>query len=131
MSFTQFFENLSHEINDDRSGRRARIHEIRTDVGNFLDTFRSHQKQMAREIKQKAKELKRKLRGDDKARVKEFHEMMGDIRTRIGGIFSFTHNMLGDLAADLRRGGEIFRGNSTASFPKESKKKRGSRGHSD
>ena len=135
MSFTQFFENLTHEINDSRTGRRARIQEIRTDVENFLDTFRSNHKQMA-------KEQKRKLRSDDKARVKAAHEMMGEIRARIGGIFSHTHDLLGgfkrehqdmakglreqlhDFADDLRRGGEIFRGDSAASFPKESRKKK-------
>lgn len=135
MSFTQFFENLSHEINDSRTGRRARIQEIRTDVGNFLDTFRSDHRRMA-------KEQKRKLRSDDKARVKAAQELMGEIRTRIGGIFSFTHDLLGafkcehqdmakglrgqlhDFADDLRRGGEIFRGNGAASFPKESRKKK-------
>ena len=142
MGFTQFFENLTHEIDDSRTGRRARIQEIRTDVENFLDTFRSNRKQMARELKHDAKELKRKLRGDDKARVKAAHELMGEIRTRIGGIFSFTHDLLGgfrrehqdmarklrgelhDLASDLRRGGEIFRGNSPTSSPKESQKKK-------
>lgn len=124
MSFTQFFENLSHEINDSRAGRRARFQEIRTDVENFLDTFRSNRKHMARELKHDAKELKRKLRGDDKARFKAAHEMMGEIRARIGGIFSATHGMLRDLADDLHRGGEIFRGNSAASTPKESRKKK-------
>jgi len=135
MSFTQFFENLSHEINDSRTGRRTRIQEIRTDVENFLDKFRSDHQHMA-------KEQKRKLRSDDKARVKAAHEMMGEIKTRIGGIFSFTHDLLGafkrdhqnmakglreqlhDFADDLHQGGEIFRGNSSASFPKESKKKK-------
>jgi len=135
MSFTEFFENLTHEINDSRTGRRTRIQEIRTDVENFLDKFRSDHKQMA-------KEQKRKLRSDDKARVKAAHEMMGEIRERVGGIFSFTHDLLGafkrehqdmakglreqlhDFADDLRRGGEIFRGDSAASFPKESRKKK-------
>ncbi len=135
MSFTQFFENLSHEIDDSRTGRRARIQEIRTDVENFLDTFRSDHRRMA-------KEQKKKLRSDDKARVKAAHELMGEIRARIGGIFSFTHDLLGgfkrehqhmakglreqlhDFADDLRRGGEIFRGNSAASTPKESRKKK-------
>ena len=133
MSFTEFFENLSHEINDSRTGRRARIQEICTDVENFLDKFRSDHQQMA-------KEQKRKLRSDDKARVKAAHEMMGEIRTRVGGIFSFTHDLLGDFkrehqtmakklrgelgdyAEDLHRGGEIFRGNSAAFFPKEGPK---------
>jgi hypothetical protein len=115
MSFTEFFENLSQEINDSRTGRRARIQEICTDVENFLDKSRSARQQMA-------KELRRKLKTDDKARVKAAHELMGELRTRIGGIFSSTHNMLNDFAADLRRGGEIFRGNSAASFRKESSK---------
>ena len=79
---------------------------------------------MARELKHDARELKRKLRGDDKARVKAAHELMGEIRTRIGGIFSLTHGMLHDLADDLRRGGEIFRGNGATSPPKESRKKK-------
>lgn len=136
MSFTEFFENLSHEINDARTGRmagvekiRSRVGEIRTDVENFLDTFRSQHQQVAKELKQNAKELKRKLRSDDKARVKAAHELMGEIQTRIGGIFSFTHGLLHNLAEDLHRGGEIFRGNSAAFFPregfsKESKKKK-------
>ena len=131
MSFTQFFESLSHEINDSRAGRRAgiegikaHIQEIRGNVEDFLDTFRSKHKQMARALKHEAKDLRRKLGGDDKARVKAAHEMMGEIRTRIGGIFSDTHGMLRDLADDLHRGGEIFRGNSAASFPKESRKKK-------
>ena len=126
MSFTEFFENLSHEINDARTGRmagvekiRSRVGEIRTDVENFLDTFRSQHQQVAKDLKQKAKELKRKLKTDDKARVKAAHEMMGEIQTRIGGIFSFTHGLLHNLAEDLHRGGEIFRGNSAAFFPKE------------
>ncbi len=135
MSFTEFFENLSHEINDSRAGRRGRIQEIRTDVENFLDKFRSDHQHIA-------KEQKRKLRSDDKARVKAAHELMGEIRTRIGGIFSHTHDLLGafkrehqdmakglreqlrDFADDLRRGGEIFRGNGAASIPKESRKKK-------
>jgi hypothetical protein len=68
--------------------------------------------------------------------------MMGEIQTKIGGIFSFTHDLLGafrrdhqdmakglraelhDFASDLHRGGEIFRGNSAASSPKESRKKK-------
>jgi hypothetical protein len=112
MSFTEFFENLSQEINDSRTGRRARIQEICTDVENFLDKFRSDRQQMA-------KELKRKLKSDDRARVKAVHELMGEIRGRIGGIFSSTHDMLNAFGADLRRGGEIFRGNSAAFFPKE------------
>ena len=142
MSFTQFFESLSHEINDSRAGRRARFQEIRTDVEDFLDTFRSKRKQMAKDLKHDARELRRKLRGDDKARVKAAHEMMGEIRTRIGAIFSHTHDLLGafkrehqdmakglreqlhDFASDLRRGGEIFRGNSASSSPKESRKKK-------
>ena len=131
MSFNQFFENLSHEINNSRAGRRAgiegikaHIQEIRGNVEDFLDTFRSKHKQMARVLKHEAKDLRRKLGGDDKARVKAAHEMMGEIRTRIGGIFSATHGMLRDLADDLRRGGKIFRGNSAASFPKESRKKK-------
>ncbi len=131
MSFTQFFENLSHEINDSRAGRRAgiegikaHIQEIRGNVENFLDTFRSKHKQMARVLKHEAKDLRRRLRGDDKARVKAAHEMMGEIQARIGGIFSATHGMLRDLADDLHRGGEIFRGNSAASSPKESRKKK-------
>ena len=131
MSFTQFFENLSHDINGSRAARnadmqgiRAHIQEMRGNVENFLDTFRSKRKQMAKDLKHDAKELKRKLRGDDKARIKAAHEMMGEIRTRIGGIFSLTRGMLHDLAADLRRGGEIFRGNSAASSPKESRKKK-------
>ncbi len=131
MSFNQFFESLSHEINDSRAGRRAgiegikaHIQEIRGNVEDFLDTFRSKHKQMARALKHEAKDLRRKLGGDDKARVKAAHEMMGEIRTRIGGIFSATHGMLRDLADDLHRGGEIFRGNSAASFPKESRKKK-------
>ena len=119
MSFTEFFENLSQEINDGRTGRRARIQEIKTSVEDFLDTFRSDHQQMARGIKQKAKDLKRKLRTDDKARVKAAHELMGEIRGRIGGIFSSTHDLLNAFGADLRRGGEIFRGNSAAFFPKE------------
>lgn len=124
MSFTEFFENLTHEINDSRTGRRARFQEIRTDVENFLDTFRSKRKQMAKDLKHEAKDLRRRLRGDDKTRVKAAHEMMGEIQTKIGGIFSATHGMLRDLADDLHRGGEIFRGNSAASFPKESRKKK-------
>ena len=131
MSFTQFFENLSHDINGSRAARnadmqgiRAHIQEMRGNVENFLDTFRSKRKQMAKDLKHDAKELKRKLRGDDKARIKAAHEMMGEIQTRIGGIFSATHGMLRDLADDLHRGGEIFRGNSAASFPKESRKKK-------
>ena len=126
MSFTEFFENLSHEINDARTGRmatvekiRSRVGEIRTDVENFLDTFRSQHQQVAKDLKQKAKELKRKLKTDDKARVKATREMMGEIQTRIGGIFSFTHGLLHNLAEDLHRGGEIFRGNSAAFFPRE------------
>lgn len=131
MSFNQFFENLSHEINNSRAGRRAgiegikaHIQEIRGNVEDFLDTFRSKHKQMARALKHEAKDLRRKLGGDDKARVKAAHEMMGEIRTRVGGIFSATHGMLRDLADDLHQGGEIFRGNSAASFPKESRKKK-------
>jgi len=99
---------------------RSRVGEIRTDVENFLDTFRSQHQQVAKDLKQKAKELKRKLKTDDKARVKATHEMMGEIQTRIGGIFSFTHGLLHNLAEDLHRGGEIFRGNSAAFFPRES-----------
>ena len=135
MSFTQFFENLSHEINDEQTGRRAsireiktRVQEVKTSVENFLDSLRSDHQQMAKDLKQKAKELKRKLKTDDKARVKAAHELMGEIRTRIGGIFSFTHDLLHDVANDLHRGGEIFRGHSAASFrkesPKESKRKK-------
>jgi len=136
MSFVGFFEDLSHEINDARTGRmasvekiRSRVGEIRTDVENFLDTFRSQHQQMAKDLKQKARELKRKLKSDDRARVKAAHELMGEIRGRIGGIFSSTHDMLNAFGADLRRGGEIFRGNSAAffpreGFPKESRKKK-------
>lgn len=142
MSFAQFFENLTHEINDSRTGRRAMIQEIKANMENFLDMCRSNRRQMAREIKQKAKELRRKLRSDDKARVKAAHEMMGEIRARVGGILSLTHDLLGafrrehqhmakglreqlhGFADDLHRGGEIFRGNSEASAPKESKKKK-------
>ena len=90
----------------------------------FLETFRSKHKQMARALKHDAKDLKRRLRGDDKARVTATHEMTGEIRTRIGGIFSMTNGMLHDLAADLHRGGEIFRGNSVISSTKESKRKK-------
>src|SRR3989338_11337323 len=131
MSFTQFFESLSHEINDSRAGRRAgiegiktHIQEIRGNVKDFLDTFRSKHKQIARVLKHEAKDLRRKLGGNDKARVKAAHELMGEIQTRIGGIFSATHGMLHDFADDLERGGDIFRGNSAASFPKESRKKK-------
>lgn len=131
MSFTQFFEALSHDINGSRAARnagmqgiRAHIHELRGNVENFLDTFRSKHKQMARALKHEARDLRKRLKGDDRARVKAAHEMMGEMRTRIGGIFSLTRSMLGDLAADLRRGGEIFRGNSAASSPKESRKKK-------
>ena len=136
MSFVGFFEDLSHEINDARTGRmasvdkiRSRVGEIRTDVENFLDIFRSQHQQMAKDLKQKARELKRKLKSDDRARVKAAHELMGEIRGRIGGIFSSTHDMLNAFGADLRRGGEIFRGNSAAffpreGFPKESRKKK-------
>ena len=76
MSFTAFFEDLSGQINNLRAGRKdaleacqARVEELRTNVDNFLDTFRSDHKQMA-------KEQKKKLRSDDKARVKAAHELM-------------------------------------------------------
>lgn len=131
MSFTQFFENLSHDINGSRAARnagmqgiRANVEGIKENVENFLDTFRSKHKQMARALKHEAKDLRRRLRGDDKARIKAAHEMMGEIRTRIGGIFSLTRGMLHELGDDLRRGGEIFRGNSATSSLKESRKKK-------
>jgi hypothetical protein len=131
MSFSQFFEDLSRDINGSRAARntgmqgiRAHIHALRGNVEDFLDTFRSRHKQMAKALRHEARDLKRRLKGDDKARVKAAHEMMREMRSRIGGIFSLTHSVLGDLAADLRRGGEIFRGNGPTSSAKETRKKK-------
>jgi hypothetical protein len=79
---------------------------------------------MATALKREANDLRKKLKGHSKARVKAAHKLMGELRTQHGGIVALTRSMLHELADDLRRGGEIFRGNGTTASPKESRKKK-------
>jgi ABC-type transporter Mla subunit MlaD len=98
-TFTDTFSSLRQQFDQASQNRRQFIRDLQAEV-------KEHAAQTAHLVTEQATN-----------RMADFTKMMGDLRTEVQVQAARTRDFLGELAADLRRGGEAFRGRAGSQVP--------------
>lgn len=90
--------------------RRVAVSESRSNTHSLLNRAHLERKDMAGELKKKAKALREKISSEERARIEAARQMMNAIRGAVNGIRSATKGMLGEVANDMRGARQAWAG---------------------